>query len=103
MKQEDVHSRKALQQCQNLSYRLKVNESADLAICEFASRYPGDKHSNVLSDLKHLRNHQYVGQPPVNVVDWTVKGGGDAGEEPGAAAVKINLVSQCLLPVLHTK
>ena len=30
MKQEDVRSRKALQQCQNLSYRLKVNESADL-------------------------------------------------------------------------
>ena len=26
------------------------------------------------SGLKHLRNHEYVGQPPVNVVDWTVKG-----------------------------
>ena len=74
MMQEDVRSRKALQQCQNLSYRLKVNESADLTICEFASRYPGDKHSNVLSDLRHLRNHEYVGQPPVNAVDWTVKG-----------------------------
>ena len=74
MKQEDVRSRKALQQYQNLSYRLKMNESADLTICEFASRYPGDKHSNMLSDLKHLRNHEYVGQTPVNVVDWTVKG-----------------------------
>ena len=41
MKQEDVRSRKALQQCQNLSYRLKVNESADWAICEFASWFPG--------------------------------------------------------------
>ena len=74
MKQEDVRSRKALQQCQDPSYRLKMNESADLTICEFASRYPGGKHSNVLSDLKHLVSHEYVGQPPVNVVDWTVKG-----------------------------
>ena len=76
MKQEDVRSPKALQQCQNLSCSLKVNESADLTSCEFASRYPGDKHTNVLCDLKHLRNHEYVGQPPVNAVDWTVKGQG---------------------------
>ena len=54
MKQVDVRSRKALQQCQNLSYSLKVNESADLTIREFASRYLGDKHSNVLSDLEAL-------------------------------------------------
>ena len=74
MRREDVRSRKALQQCENLSYRLKVNESADLAICEFASWYPGGKHSIVLSDLKHLGSHEYVGQPPVNVVDWTTKG-----------------------------
>ena len=58
----------------NLSCRLKVNESADLTTSEFASRYSGDKHSNVLSGLKHLRTHEYVGQPPVNVVDWTVMG-----------------------------
>ena len=51
MKQEDVRSRKTLQQCQNLSYRLKLNESADLTIREFASQYPGDKHSNVMSGL----------------------------------------------------
>ena len=74
MRREDVRSRKALQQCENLSYRLKVNESADLAICEFASWYPGGKHSNVLSDLKHLGSHEYIGQPPVNVMDWTIKG-----------------------------
>ena len=74
MRREDVRSRKALQQCENLSYRLKVNESADLAICEFASWYPGGKHSNVLSDLKHLGSHEYVGQPSVNVMDWTIKG-----------------------------
>ena len=74
MRREDVRSRKAWQQCENLSYRLKVNESADLAICEFASWYPGGKHSNVLSDLKHLGCHEYVGQPPVNVMDWTIKG-----------------------------
>ena len=24
------------------------------------------------SGLKHLTNHEYVGQPPVNVVNWTV-------------------------------
>ena len=41
---------------QNLSYRLKVNESADLTTCEFASRYSGDKHSNVLSGLQHFEN-----------------------------------------------
>ena len=45
---------------------LQVNESADLIICEFASRYPGDMHSNVLSRLKHLRTHDCVGEPPVN-------------------------------------
>ena len=74
MRREDVRSRKALQQCENLSHRLKAKESADLAICEFASWYPGGKHSNVLSDLKHLGYHEYVGQPPVNVMDWTMKG-----------------------------
>ena len=31
------------------------------------------------------------------------KGSADAGEEPGAAAVKINLVSQGSLQDLHTK
>ena len=69
MRREDVRSRKALPQCENLSCRLKVNESADLAICEFASWYPGGKHSNVLSNLKHLGSHEYIGQPPVNVKD----------------------------------
>ena len=28
----------------------------------------------MLSGLQHLRTHEYVGQPPVNVVDWTVMG-----------------------------
>ena len=28
----------------------------------------------MLSDLKHLRTLEYAGQPPVNVVDWTVMG-----------------------------
>ena len=42
---------------QNLSYRLKANESADLV--KFAFRYSGE---------------EYVGQPPVNVVDWTLMG-----------------------------
>ena len=41
----------------NLSYRLKANEFADLV--KFALRYSGE---------------EYVGQPPVNVVDWTLIG-----------------------------
>ena len=32
----------------------------------------GYKLNNVLSGLKHLRTHECVGQPLVNVVDWTV-------------------------------
>ena len=28
----------------------------------------------MLSGLKHLRTPECVGQPPVNAVDWTVKG-----------------------------
>ena len=28
----------------------------------------------MLSGLQHLGTHEYVGQPPVNVVDWTVMG-----------------------------
>ena len=42
---------------QNLSYRLKANESADLV--KFAFRYSAK---------------EYVGQPLVNVVDWTLMG-----------------------------
>ena len=42
---------------QNFSYRLKANESADFV--KFAFRYSGEG---------------YVGQPPVNVVDWTLMG-----------------------------
>ena len=42
---------------QNLSYCLKANESADLV--KFAFRYSGE---------------EYVEQPPVNVVDWTLMG-----------------------------
>ena len=38
---------------------------------EFVSRYAGYKPSNMLSGLKHLRTHKCVGQPLVNVVDWT--------------------------------
>ena len=41
----------------NLSYRLKANEFADLV--KFAFRYSGE---------------EYVGQSPVNVVDWTLIG-----------------------------
>ena len=43
---------------------------------------PGKNLNNVLSGLKHLRLRKCVGQPLVNVVDWTVSG--DAGEEPEA-------------------
>ena len=32
----------------------------------------GFQHSNVLSGLKHLGTHEYDGQPPVEVVDWTL-------------------------------
>ena len=39
---------------------------------EFVSGCIWYKRNNVLSGLKHLRTHEYVGQPPVNVVDWTV-------------------------------
>ena len=42
---------------QNLSYRLKANETVDLV--KFAFRYSGE---------------EYFGQPPVNVVDWILKG-----------------------------
>ena len=53
---------------QNLSYRLKANESADLV--KFAFRYSGE---------------EYVGQPLVNVVGGLdTDGSGDTGEEPGA-------------------
>ena len=73
---------------------------------------------------KHLRNHEYIGQPPVNVVDWTVKGvvtpvknreqrdscwalsdHESASKVAGSssAAVKINLMSQGLSQDLHTK
>ena len=30
--------------------------------------------NNMLSGLKHLRNHGCVGQPPANTVDWSVMG-----------------------------
>ena len=53
---------------QNLSYKLKVSESADLPTREFASRYAGNKHSNVLRGLKHLRTHK------CDMVDWTEMG-----------------------------
>ena len=41
----------------HVRYRVKANESADLV--KFAFRYSGE---------------EYVGQPPVNVVDWTLMG-----------------------------
>ena len=46
-----------IHECQSLSNRLKANESADLV--KFAFRYSGE---------------EYVGQPPVNVVDLTLMG-----------------------------
>ena len=68
---------------QNLSYRLNVNEFADLSTCESVSQYAGYKPNNVWSGLEHLRTHEYVGEPLVDAEDWTTKGG-DASEEPGA-------------------
>ena len=38
------------------------------------SLYVGYKPINMLSGLKHLRTHECVGQPLVNVVDWTEMG-----------------------------
>ena len=34
----------------------------------------GYKRKNVLSGLKHMRTHEYVGQLSVDAVDWTAKG-----------------------------
>merc|ERR1712136_645191 len=48
---------------QNLSYRLKVNEFADLTTSEFVSQYIVYKPNNVWSGLKHLGTHEYVGEP----------------------------------------
>merc|ERR1711991_525744 len=59
---------------QNLSYRLKVNEFADLTTSEFVSQYTGYKPQNVWSGLKHLGTHEYVGEPLADAVDWTTKG-----------------------------
>merc|ERR1712209_129004 len=59
---------------QNLSYRLKVNEFADLTTSEFVSQYTGYKPNNVWSGLKHLGTHGYVGEPLADAVDWTTKG-----------------------------
>merc|ERR1712064_139325 len=59
---------------QNLSYRLKVNEFADLTTSEFVSQYTGYKPSNVWSGLKHLGTHGDVGEPLADAVDWTTKG-----------------------------
>merc|ERR1711868_156218 len=59
---------------QNLSYRLKVNEFADLTTSEFVSQYTGYKPNNVWSGLKHLGTHEYVGEPLADAVDWTTKG-----------------------------
>merc|ERR1712065_108295 len=49
---------------QNLTYRLKVNEFADLTTSEFVSQYTGYKPQNVWGGLDH-------------------EGSGDASEEPG--------------------
>ena len=59
---------------QNFSYRLKVNEYADSTTCEFVSKCTGKNSNNMLSGLRHLRNHECVGQPPANTVDWTAMG-----------------------------
>ena len=45
---------------QNLTYRLKVNELADLTTCEFASRCIGYKSTHVWCGLKYLGIHGYV-------------------------------------------
>merc|ERR1712012_1371216 len=67
---------------QNLTYRLKVNEFADLTTSEFVSQYTGYKPQNVWSGLKHLGTHEYVGEPLADAVDWH-EGSGDSSEEPG--------------------
>ena len=47
----------------NLSYRLKVSESADLPTCESVSPCTGYKPNNAWSGPKHLRLHGYVSKP----------------------------------------
>ena len=53
---------------QNLSCSLKVNEFAALSISELVSRYTGRQAkqcvpNNVWCAPKHLRTHEYVGEP----------------------------------------
>merc|ERR1712227_541260 len=60
---------------QNLTYRLKVNEFADLTTSEFVSQYTGYKPQNVWSGLKHLGTHEYVGEPLADTVDSGCNGG----------------------------
>ena len=52
-----------LTNAQNLSYRLKVSEFADWPTCESVSQCTGYKPNNVMSDLEHLRTHEYIGEP----------------------------------------
>ena len=53
---------KGIQMPRISSYRLKVNGLPDLTTCEFVSRSLGLSQNKVLSGLKHLGTHEYVGQ-----------------------------------------
>ena len=50
---------------QNLQYKLKVSEFADLSTSESVSPHAGYTPNNVWSGLEHLRTHEHVGETSV--------------------------------------
>ena len=54
-----------------LLWELMSNTIPVVSSCPGAFGY---KRNSVLSGLKHLRTHEYVGQLSVDAVDWTAKG-----------------------------
>jgi hypothetical protein len=58
----------------NLTYKLGVNQFADLTQDEFAATYTGLKPESLWSDLPRLGTHEYSGAALASSVDWTTKG-----------------------------
>jgi len=59
----------------NLTYKLGVNQFADLTPLEFADEHTGLKRpSQPWGELPHLGTHEYSGKPLAPEVDWVKKG-----------------------------
>jgi len=60
---------------QELSYKLGVNQFADLTAEEFGQAYTGFKQpATMWGDLPYLGRHNYSGNALADSVDWTTKG-----------------------------